>query len=281
MKKLFILLFLTATFSVAGYSQSYNYDVDGDGVVTSADITVLYDYLLGNDVPSYASLDVDGDGVVTSTDITILYDYLLGNVPIPVNHEYVDMGLPSGTLWATMNIGATAPEDYGYHFSWGETTPKETYNWTTYIWCNGNYNTMTKYCTSSYYGYNGFVDNKSELDPEDDAATANWGPEWCMPTKEQIEELRDNCTREWTTINDVKGCLLTSNINGASLFFPAAGYRWDTTLFKDTTDGLYWLRTLKTNGPGSANSMYFSSGSFGTSTYSRGYGQSVRAVRVP
>ena len=283
MKKLFILLSIVATFSVAGYSQSYNYDVDGDGEVTSSDVTALYDYLLGVDVASYANLDVNGDGEVTSADVTALYDYLLGIVPVepPVNHEYVDLGLPSGTLWATMNIGATAPEDYGDHFSWGETTPKETYNWTTYMWCLGNYNTMIKYCTSSYYGNEGFVDNKSVLDPEDDAATVNWGAEWCMPTKEQFEELRDNCTRVWTTINDVKGCLLTSNINGASLFLPAAGYRWDTTIFKDTTDGFYWSRALKTNGPGSAYSMYFSSGSLGTSSYSRGYGQSVRAVRVP
>ena len=97
-------------------------------------------------------------------------------------HEYVDLGLPSGTQWATMNIGANAPEEYGDYFAWGETEPKDYYDWGTYKWCMGNYNTMTKYCTISGYGYNGFNDGKTELDPEDDAATAAWGAGWRMPS---------------------------------------------------------------------------------------------------
>ena len=199
------------------------------------------------------------------------------NVPAKVTHDYVDLGLPSGTLWATMNIGANAPEDYGDYFAWGEVTPKESYTWTTYKWCNGSWNSMIKYGVKSSFGV---VDNKTELDPEDDAATMNWGSEWCMPTKEQQDELRNNCTREWTTINGVKGCLLTSNINEATLFLPAAGYIWNSTVSSGGSSGFYWSRNLKTTGAGS-HSLFFSSNSMSITDYSRGYGQSVRAVRAP
>ena len=176
-----------------------------------------------------------------------------------------------------MNIGATAPEEYGDYFAWGEVTPKESYTWTTYKWCNGNWDSMTKYGVKSSFGV---VDNKTELDPEDDAATMNWGSEWCMPTKEQQDELRNNCTREWTTINGVKGCLLTSNINEATLFLPAAGYIWNSTVSSGGSSGFYWSRNLKTTGGGS-HSLFFSSNSMSITDYSRGYGQSVRAVRAP
>ncbi|MBQ4008833.1 MAG: dockerin type I repeat-containing protein [Muribaculaceae bacterium] len=203
-------------------------------------------------------------------------DYEQGNAPV-TSHEYVDLGLPSGTLWATMNIGATAPEEYGDYFAWGEIEPKESYNWTTYKWCNGSWNSMIKYGVMSSFGV---VDNKTELDPEDDAATMNWGSEWCMPTRAQQDELRNNCTSEWTTINGVKGCLLTSNINQASLFLPFAGNRWDTTLYNAGSSGFYWSRNLKTTGAGS-HSLFVSSNSMSTTDYSRGYGLSVRAVRAP
>ena len=199
------------------------------------------------------------------------------NVPAKVTHDYVDLGLPSGTLWATMNIGANAPEECGDYFAWGEIEPKESYNWITYKWCNGSWNSMIKYGVKSSFGV---VDNKTELDPEDDAATMNWGSEWCMPTKEQQDELRNNCTREWTTINGVKGCLLTSNINEATLFLPAAGYIWNSTVSSGGSSGFYWSRNLKTTGAGS-HSLFFSSNSMSITDYSRGYGQSVRAVRAP
>ena len=86
-------------------------------------------------------------------------------------HEYVDLGLPSGTLWATCNVGANSPEEYGNHFAWGETTPKEFYSWGTYKWCNGTANSLTKYCYDSKWGT---VDNNIELVHEDDAAHVNW-----------------------------------------------------------------------------------------------------------
>ena len=280
MKKFLILLFFAATFSVAGYSQTYHYDVNGDGVVTAADVTALYDYMLGN-VPGGDQFDVNGDGVVTAADVTALYDYMLGNVPSGDEHEYVDLGLPSGTLWATMNVGANSPEEYGDYFAWGETTPKDVDNWSTYKWCMGSPKTLTKYCTESYsyyYGYNGFFDNKTELDPEDDAAYVNWGPDWRMPSLEQIQELMDNSTTLWTTRNGVNGRLFTSNINGASLFLPAAGYRWGSDL--NVAHGSYWSRTLFSSAPYDAYSLDFNSRSVFRYGPNRSGGQSVRAVRV-
>ena len=137
-------------------------------------------------------------------------------------HEYVDLGLPSGILWATCNIGANAPEEYGGYFAWGETQTKSVYNWNTYKYCNGSFNTLIKYCTNSNYGYNGFADGQSILLPEDDAAIANWGEDWHVPTEEEWEELFENTTNTLTTINGVDGRLFTA-LNGNSLFLPLAG----------------------------------------------------------
>jgi len=192
---------------------------------------------------------------------------------------WVDLGLPSGTLWATCNVGASSPEDYGDYFAWGETAPKDYYNWSTYKWCNGSYTTLTKYCTRSDYGYNGFVDNKTELDPEDDAATVNWGPSWRMPTTEQQRELCEKCSSVWTTQNGVNGRLFTGP-NGNTLFLPAAGGRWHESLDNAGSSGYYWSRTLNSNGPNGAFSLKFSSGGVHWNIYGRYDGLSVRAVRV-
>jgi hypothetical protein len=259
-------------------------DVDGDGRVTTVDVTCLYNHLLDGDATFAATSDVDGDGYITTADITAIYNILIGNAPSSY-HEYVDLGLPSGTLWATMNVGANTPEEYGDYFAWGETTPKDVYDWSTYKWCMGSFNTLTKYCDNSDYGYNGFTDGKTELDPEDDAATANWGPEWRMPSKYQIQELLDNCTTEWTTLNGVAGRLFTSNINGVSLFMPNAGYRWDSELEYAGSGGNYWSHTLygsDLNGLFGAYDLWFYSGDWSNFWYNgnRYCGQSVRAVRV-
>ena len=161
--------------------------------------------------------------------------------PQPSNHAYVDLGLPSGTLWATMNIGASSPEDYGDYFAWGETQPKDVYSWSTYKWCNGSSSKMTKYCTDSSFGNNGFVDNKTELDPED----------------------------------------VTSKHNGASLFLPAAGTRSGNDLSNASASGTYWSRMLYNDSPRDANYLYFNSGAVRWEYYGRRYGFTVRAVRAP
>lgn len=201
-------------------------------------------------------------------------------------HEWVDLGLPSGTLWATCNVGASKPEEYGDYFAWGETKPKDIYYWRTYKYCNGWNNsndTMTKYSTNSKYGYNGFTDGKTELDPEDDAATVNWGNGWQMPSIDQFEELinSDYTTTVWTTLNGVKGRKLTSKSNGNSLFLPAAGWRYVTSLDGAGSDGYYWSRSLCTSISNSAYGRGFNSGAGWNCGYSGRYsGHSVRAVRV-
>ena len=133
-------------------------------------------------------------------------------------HAYVDLGL--SVKWATCNIGASSPEEYGDYFAWGETAPKDVYVWSTYKWCNGSQNTLTKYCTNKEYGA---VDNKITLELEDDAAHVNWGGEWRMPTKEELEELHKKCTWTPTKINGVSGREIIGP-NGNKLFLPNSGY---------------------------------------------------------
>ena len=206
---------------------------------------------------------------------------------LPDNHEYVDLGLPSGTLWATMNVGANSPEEYGNYFAWGETAPKQVlYNWETYKWCRGSEFTLTKYVTRSSFGT---VDNKSELEQMDDAATVNWGLSWCMPTEAQILELKNKCHTQWTTINGVKGNLLTGP-NGNKIFLPASGgYYGASGLINTGLMGYYWSRTI----PSEYDYMYNSEacilyagagwsneGSLSTGKNLRCSGLSVRAVRV-
>ena len=234
----------------------------------------------------YPRGDANLDGTVNISDVTSLINYLLtgswSDEPVlpPDTHEWVDLGLPSGTLWATCNLGANAPEDYGDYFAWGETVPKDFFaDWGTYKWCHGSNTTMTKYCTDSYYGYNGFVDNKTELDPEDDAAYVNWGPMWRMPTKEQQDELWEKCTWTWTMQNGVNGALV-SGPNGNTLFLPAAGSRW-LTLDHGGSSGRYWSRTLSPYHDYYAWDLSFDSESWGgCGTCSRNAGLPVRAVRV-
>ena len=193
------------------------------------------------------------------------------------NHAYVDLGLPSGLLWATCNIGADAPEDYGDYFAWGETQPKNYYDWSSYQYCNGSINTLTKYCNSSIYGYNGFTDNLTTLLPEDDAATANWGNYWRTPTKEEWQELYNHtiCTR--TTQNGVNGRLFTAS-NGNSLFLPAAGFPDGSNLSLTGSYGSYRSSSLDTGSPYNAWYYYFNSSYYYMSFGSRDYGFTVRPV---
>ena len=194
-------------------------------------------------------------------------------------HEYVDLGLPSGTLWATCNVGANSPEEYGDYYAWGETEPKSDYSWSTYKYCKGSSSTMTKYCTNSSYGT---VDNKTELEPSDDAATANWGSNWQMPSLEQCKELINSSytTTTWTTMNGVNGRMIVSKSNGNSIFLPAAGCRDDTSLSNAVSGGNYWSRSLNTSGSNYAYYLSFSSSNIYTYYGDRYYGRSVRPVRV-
>lgn len=194
--------------------------------------------------------------------------------------DWVDLGLPSGLLWATRNVGASSPEDYGDYFAWAETQPKSYYYWNTYQYtCNDYWDGLTKYCTDSDYGCNGFTDNLTILQPGDDAATANWGSGARMPTRQEWGELEDYCSSVWTTQNGVNGRRFTGP-NGNTLFLPAAGDRWYAELDNAGSHGSYWSSSLYTTG-GPHNAWYFGfgSGSAGMYIYSRSHGLSVRSVR--
>lgn len=191
---------------------------------------------------------------------------------------WVDLGLPSGLLWADRNVGAASPENYGYYYAWGETKPKEVYDWTTYAYGNDDY-ALTKYCNNSHYGLNGFTDNLTTLEASDDAATVNIGGKARTPTKDEWQELINNTTSTWTTRNGVYGRLLTAP-NGKSIFLPAAGGRSGSSLYFAGEYGYYWSSWLYTGTPRKAWYFGFTSDSQDVDYYGRYYGFSVRAVRA-
>ena len=213
----------------------------------------------------------DGSGVKAECQVTVA----VGNSGTINGKDYVDLALPSGTLWATCNVGASKPEEYGDYFAWGETTPKSTYDESTYFDTDDGGSMFKKYYN------NGGV---TELQPEDDAATANWGSGWKMPSGDQIKELCNSSytTSEWTQLNGVYGCKVTSKSNGNSIFLPAAGYRWHDELSYAGSYGYYWSSSLSPSNGYRAYHLGFSSGYWDWIDYSgRDDGQSVRAVRVP
>ena len=199
-------------------------------------------------------------------------------------HKYVDLGLPSGILWATMNIGATAPEEYGNYYAWGETRGyneedksnitnygytrslgsasyvKTCYNYSTYKYCNGTKGTINK------YNYKNAV-----LEMCDDAAHVNWGGSWRMPTSEELEELVINCTITSMTLNGVDGCKFESITNGNYIFMPMAGARANEELLWSDTEGVYWSSSR-------ALSLSFFQRTIGIYEHNRDQGLPIRAV---
>lgn len=158
-----------------------------------------------------------------------------------IKYKYVDLGL--SVKWATCNIGASSPEEYGDYFAWGEVEPKDYYGMDNYKWviCEENGpRTITKY---NYDPYMGNVDNKMVLDPEDDAATVNMGKAWRMPTMDEITELVQGCTWEFTNLyngKNVRGWIGTSKVNNKSIFFPLAGLKGTEGDSYRATCGFYW-----------------------------------------
>ncbi len=223
----------------------------------------------------FAACKNDSDNTKSTSDKVTTFAEL--EVADPYNgHEYVDLGLPSGLKWATMNVGATKPEEYGDHFAWGETKTKTDYSWNTYKHCNGSSSTMTKYCTSASYGT---VDNKTVLESTDDAAHVNWGGAWRMPTEAEFEELLTNCNKQWTTQNGVNGYKFTSKTNSAnSIFLPAAGLFDGTSLSGAGSDGYYWSSSLYASIFVLRARLVLSSGHASMNDYFRCYGLSVRPV---
>lgn len=192
-----------------------------------------------------------------------------------VKAEAVDLGL--SVKWASMNVGATKPEGSGDYFAWGETTPQSDrkYNWTSYKWCNGTLDTMTKYCTKSQSGK---VDNKTTLELSDDVAHANWGGSWRMPTPAEMEELRTKCTWTVITIGNMEGYKITGR-NGNSIILPATGRFAVSALLRMGTLGYYWSSSLCSD-PINSYALFINPSSkiIGLSEQPRGVGMNVRAV---
>ena len=214
----------------------------------------------------------------------------------------VDLGLPSGTKWANMNVGASAVTDYGTYFAWGETigytvsgstataaanNQKTTAHSWDYYWWGSSSTTLTKYvpeAKKTTNGLNGFYDNKTQLELANDAARVNWGGNWRMPTWAEFQELLDNTTRTWQTdFNGVSGCnglVFTSKTDATkSIFLPAAGRRSGASMDNQGSDGYYWSSSLPENSsPSYARYSRMFSYAANVSNYDRYYGFSVRAV---
>ena len=195
-------------------------------------------------------------------------------------HDYVDLGLPSGTLWATMNVGASKPSDYGSYFQWGDTVGytadqvgtgdgQKKFSWPDYKWNPiGDGDTFTKYTTTG-----------ATLELEDDAANANMGGSWHMPTPTQIQELINNTTNTWTTQDRVNGILFTSKSDPSkSIFIPAAGGAWDGSVRSSGDFGGVWSSVLSTVGVDYGQYLYFYSGDVYLNGSDRYGGLSVRGV---
>lgn len=173
-------------------------------------------------------------------------------------HEWVDLGLPSGVKWATCNVGASSPWDYGYYFAWGETSTKSTY---------------TEENSKTYKRNMGDISGN----PNYDAARANWGGSWRMPTKKECEELKTKCKWTWTTSGGNKGYKVVGP-NGNSIFLPAAGFRDGTSLYRAGAYGSYWSSTPGGDVTPGAYYLYFIGGNQSVHWEYRKYGQSVRPV---
>ena len=246
------------------------YNVDGDWLATrwqEKDGEMNYEWWDIDEIKDgqmkWSALREREDGTRFTTTFT------WRKVEAPAGVEAVDLGLPSGIKWANMNLGAEAPEDHGLYFAWGETVgidieseEERVFDWDSYKWSNGSSTTMTKYCTEGiHYSYDGHdyfgtVDNKTELDPEDDAAYVNWGTEWRMPKVEDIMELLNNTTSEWTMQNGVDGRRFTG-ANGNSIFLPVTGYIDGVYLYGLTRYGHYHSASLWQDYPWSAQLLTF------------------------
>ena len=194
----------------------------------------------GTKVP-YVAATLDSIGFVNATS---------GNEN---GHEWVDLGLPSGTKWATCNVGAESPEDYGDYFAWGETEPKSSYYESNYT----------------------YSINPTELPLDKDAAHVNWGGDWRMPTKAEQDELWEKCTWVRGTMNGVEGYTVTGH-NGKSIFLPTTGYRYNYDLEQEGATGYYWSSSIKPNDYSSAYYLRFGSNDLYRDR--RYFGLSVRPV---
>ena len=191
----------------------------------------------------------------------------------PGGVEAVDLGL--SVKWANMNVGAEKDSGFGTYFAWGETKPKQYYSWNTYLWCKKDSQFLLKYSVG---------DRLQQLVPSDDAARANWGEEWRMPTVDEYEELIDpnNCTWEWITKDGVNGYKVTGKKTGNSIFLPITGFRYYESIQFRAIKGVYWTSSLYTANPNKAWCLEFDFSdikvNYGKLSSNRFSGRCIRAV---
>lgn len=252
--------------SITGTPDAWGkFEVTITGLESGKDYTII----------AWLKLTPESEPILSSS---IVMSTLGGSNPIS---GWVDLGLPSGLLWASCNVGATSPEQYGNYYAWGETQPKSEYYWDTYIYCTVNNNqlaTITKYNPSTQYG--GPVDNLTILQASDDAATANLGNGARTPTMEEWEELNNNTTKESAIVNGVEGFRFTAT-NGNSIFLPFAGMMFGPDLdYPVGPAGYYWTASLYTEYPCYANSFMIEPPNGHSVWYfKRSNGFTVRAVK--
>lgn len=204
-------------------------------------------------------------------------------------HASVDLGLPSGTIWASCNVGATLPEETGDYFSWAETkgrmAGKTDYSWETYAWSstsafNASDIIITKYCDHMVYGR---ADHRMEIEAEDDVASMEWGPSWSIPSKKQVEELLNKkyTTSYYTVVHGVPGRMITSKVNGRSIFLPSSGCYYGRSVSDADCYGCYWTRSLKKGREDGVYVLYSDVKKFNIDVDQQRFcGRSVRPVTV-
>lgn len=268
---LFVFCASLSTLSAMAQSTAVVGDMDGDGRLSAEDVTLLVNTILGRTperILHLAEGETPGPGDLTP------------DPPASGSHEYVDLGLPSGTLWATCNVGAASPEESGDYFAWGETQTKADFSWSTYSLCEGSGSSLVAYCTSTKYGT---VDQVLELKTTDDAASALWGSAWCMPTEAQAREL---ISEQYTTIKQVRlngqdGYMISSVSRDASIFFPAVGYANATKKLEDGVSACCWTKSLANTNSSNAQSFYLNYGKPYVESKMRMMGCTIRPVRAP
>lgn len=276
----------TAKFVEDSSTPSIVGDIVVDGKVNQQDLNALVQAYVSNTNVTTVT-DIDSDGALTMADITKLIKIINDNkIDFDANgHEFVDLGLPSGTLWATCNIGASAPEEAGNHYAWGETETKTNYSWETYKWCDGTNPTstnasLTKYCDRGAYGR---LDGKLSLELEDDAAHVNWGGDWHMPTQEEFQELMENCTFEWITLENGNKAYKITGSNGNSIILPRAGRHSgeniSNTIFRYWSSDLHMNKIASNNHATHASMLNYDSDSMASILgVGRYYGFAIRPV---
>ena len=219
-------------------------DFNNNGKWDAEDIVYLSKVIMGK-VNTTTGADLNHDDKVNVADVIQLARAIIDGI-WPTTHEYVDLGLPSHTLWATCNVGASKPEEIGDYYAWGETRTKTSYEWSNYVLSGGN--EATCYDLGSDISFTDY-----------DVARVKWGTPWCMPKLEDWQEIIQHCTWTSTTQNNVSGLKITSRNNGNSIFLPFSGYRRDTGVYY--SENLYgWLSDQSSSGLGFATYFQFREG---------------------